>query len=213
MKLKYYGHACFSLRYQDGTLLVTDPFDATVPYPPCDERCTAALVTHDHFDHNCVASLPGEFKTINTAGTYQIGGVTVRTAECFHDDQRGALRGSNLIFRIEGDGLSIAHLGDLGCIPDHNVLGALQNVDVMLLPVGGHYTIDGETAAEIVRLTRPRTVIPMHYKVPGLTVDVAGAEDFLKRMEGVEMIDGYELEINPMTPKVACFAKCMSSAN
>lgn len=127
--------------------------------------------------------------------------------------RRARCRGGNIVFVINMDGVKVAHLGDLGCIPDHNVLGALQNVDVMLLPVGGHYTIDGETAAEIVRLTRPRTVIPMHYKVPGLTVDVAGAEDFLKRMEGVEMIDGYELEINPMTPKVACFAECMSSAN
>ena len=68
-------------------------------------------------------------------------------------------------------------------------------------------------AASIIEQARPKCVIPMHYKVPGLTVDVAGAADFLKRMEGVEMIDGYELEINPMTPKVACFAKCMSSAN
>lgn len=164
MKLKYYGHACFSLRYQDGTLLVTDPFDATVPYPPCDEKCTAALVTHDHFDHNCVTSLPGEFKTINAAGTYQIGGVTVRTAECFHDDQRGALRGNNLIFRIEGDGLSIAHLGDLGHMPEEAQREILTGLDVMLIPVGGYFTIDTPQAVRIIREFKPRLAIAMHYR-------------------------------------------------
>ncbi len=159
-------------------------------------------VSHGHYDHSAVEAVKGEPAIVDDAGPHRVADVLVTGYNTAHDDAQGALRGGNIVFVINMDGVKVAHLGDLGCIPDHNVLGALQNVDVMLLPVGGHYTIDGETAAEIVRLTRPRTVIPMHYKVPGLTVDVAGAEDFLKRMEGVEMIDGYELEINPMTPKV-----------
>ena len=108
------------------------------------------------------------------------------------------------------DGTRVAHLGDIGCIPDHNVLGALQKVDVLLLPVGGNYTIDGEQAAELVKLIQPRTTIPMHYKTPGLTVAVSGAEDFLSRMgEGVERVSGSEIEITPMMPKVVVFEKPM----
>ena len=164
MKLKYYGHACFSLRFENGILLVTDPIDATVPYPPCDEACTAALVTHDHFDHNCTESLPGKFETVNAAGTYDIGGVHVRTAECFHDDQRGALRGNNLIFRIEGDGLSIAHLGDLGHMPGDDLQEILTGLDVMLIPVGGFFTIDTPQAVSIIREIKPKLAIAMHYR-------------------------------------------------
>ena len=124
--------------------------------------------------------------------------------------EQGAKRGHNSVFVIQMDGTRVAHLGDIGCIPDHNVLGALQKVDVLLLPVGGNYTIDGEQAAELVKLIQPRTTIPMHYKTPGLTVAVSGAEDFLSRMgEGVERVSGSEIEITPMMPKVVVFEKPM----
>lgn len=210
MKIQWLGHSSF--RILGSKSVITDPFgEIGLCFP--EVRADIVTVSHGHYDHSAVEAVKGEPAIVDDAGPHRVADVLVTGYNTSHDDAQGALRGGNIVFVINMDGVKVAHLGDLGCIPDHNVLGALQNVDVMLLPVGGHYTIDGETAAEIVRLTRPRTVIPMHYKVPGLTVDVAGAEDFLKRMEDVEMIDGYELEINPMTPKVACFAKCMSSAN
>mgnify|MGYP000124469548 CR=1 FL=1 len=208
MDIIWHGHSCFEL-VSGGYSAVIDPFQDTsvgTAYPHVRLTADAVYISHEDRDHNF-----REGVTLRSNGKTNPFAVT--ELETYHDIMRGRLRGMNTVRIFAAEGMRVAHLGDLGCIPDHNVLGALQNVDVMLLPVGGHYTIDGETAAEIVRLTRPRTVIPMHYKVPGLTVDVAGAEDFLKRMEGAEMIDGYELEINPMTPKVACFAKCMSSAN
>ena len=122
MKLKYYGHACFSLSYEGGPTLVIDPFDETVTYPPCDEICDAALLSHDHFDHNHVQTLRGDFVTIRSAGAYDVQGVRITAVDSFHDKKGGALRGKNLILRIEGGGLTIVHLGDLGHMPDEKQL-------------------------------------------------------------------------------------------
>ena len=118
MKIKYFGHACFALTCENGCVLVTDPFDESVTFAPCDIRCDGALVSHDHFDHNHTASLQGSFVTVKEPGAYEIGGAKITAVPSFHDDRGGALRGRNLIFRIEADGLSIAHLGDLGHMPD-----------------------------------------------------------------------------------------------
>ena len=142
MKLKYYGHACFTLCFADGTVLAIDPFDESVTYAPCDAICDAALLSHDHFDHNHVQSLHGDFVTIREVGHYEVRNVRVTAVPSFHDKQRGALRGNNLIFRIEGDGLTIVHLGDLGHMPDDTQLRAISGADVLLIPIGGTYTID-----------------------------------------------------------------------
>ena len=165
MKLQYYGHACFALRFADGTTLVIDPFDPSIPYPVCDAKCDAALLSHGHFDHNYTESLTGEFVTINAPGEYSVGGAKITAVPCFHDKEGGAKRGSNLIFRIEAEGLTIAHLGDLGHLPNEEQLAALQGLDLMLVPVGGFYTIDTAEAEEIISLAKPRCAVAMHFKI------------------------------------------------
>ena len=202
MKITWYGHSYFKVSF-DGGSVVFDPYaDGSVPGWTLPQlSADAVLCSHRHDDHA-------------GAGKVTLSGrepdCKVETVECFHDDEHGAKRGANTIHILTADGVRVAHLGDIGCIPDHNVLGALQKVDVLLLPVGGNYTIDGEQAAELVKLIQPRTTIPMHYKTPGLTVAVSGAEDFLSRMgEGVERVSGSEIEITPMMPKVVVFEKPM----
>ncbi len=188
MKLKYYGHACFSLAYEGGPTLVTDPFDQSVTYPPCDAVCDAALVSHDHFDHNHIQSLRGNFSVIRTAGEYSIGGVKISAMPSFHDDRQGALRGSNLLFRIEGEGMRIAHLGDLGHMPNEDQTAFLQGLDALLLPIGGTYTINSMQAAELISLLKPRAAIAMHFKTAAYpTINITTADEFIAATQAVRM--------------------------
>ena len=165
MKLQYYGHACFALRFANGTALVIDPFDPSIPYPVCDAACDAALLTHGHFDHNYTKALKGEFQTIDAPGEYSVGGAKITAIPSFHDDEGGAKRGKNLIYRIDAEGLSIAHLGDLGHLPDAAQIAALRGLDLLLIPIGGFYTIDTPTAEETISLIKPRCAVAMHYKI------------------------------------------------
>ncbi|MDY5219776.1 MAG: MBL fold metallo-hydrolase [Eubacteriales bacterium] len=195
MKLKYYGHACFSLSYEGGPTLVIDPFDETVTYPPCDEICDAALLSHDHFDHNHVQTLRGDFVTIRSAGAYDVQGVRITAVDSFHDKKGGALRGKNLILRIEGGGLTIVHLGDLGHMPDEKQLEAMSGADIMLVPIGGTYTIDTPEAEEVIRLARPKHAVAMHYRTPDYDFNTSTCEAFERDMRAVRM--PREIEITP----------------
>ena len=195
MKLKYYGHACFSLSYEGGPTLVIDPFDETVTYPPCDEICDAALLSHDHFDHNHVQTLRGDFVTIRSAGAYDVQGVRITAVDSFHDKKGGALRGKNLILRIEGGGLTIVHLGDLGHMPDEKQLEAMSGADIMLVPIGGTYTIDTPEAEEVIRLARPKHAVAMHYRTPDYDFNTSTCEAFELDMRAVRM--PREIEITP----------------
>ena len=187
MKLKYYGHACFTLRFAYGTVLAIDPFDESVTYAPCDAICDAALLSHDHFDHNHTQSLRGDFVTIRQAGHYDVRNVRVTAVPSFHDKQRGALRGSNLIFRIEGDGLTIVHLGDLGHMPDEKQLRAIAGADVLLTPIGGTYTIDTPEAEELIRLAQPKHAVAMHFRTPDYDFNTSTCASFERDMQAARM--------------------------
>ena len=210
MKLHYYGHSCFSLRFANGTLLVTDPFDASVPYTPCAEIPTAALVSHDHFDHNCTSSLRGDFALVNTAGGYRFGDVRVTAVDSFHDDRRGALRGNNLITRIEGDGLRMAHLGDLGHLPETDAQReALTDLDVMLIPVGGFFTVDTPTAEEIIHTFKPKLAVAMHYRTEVIADwKISTEERFVRDMHAFHLPCEAEITADslPKTPAAAVMA-------
>lgn len=187
MKLKYYGHACFTLRFANETVLAIDPFDESVTYAPCDAICDAALLSHDHFDHNHTQSLRGDFVTIRQAGHYEVRNVRVTAVPSFHDKQRGALRGSNLIFRIEGDGLTIVHLGDLGHMPDETQLRAIAGADVLLVPIGGTYTIDTPEAEELIRLAQPKHAVAMHFRTPDYYFNTSTCASFERDMQAARM--------------------------
>ena len=178
MKLKYYGHACFTLRFADGTVLAIDP---------CDESCDAALLSHDHFAHTHTQSLRGDFRVIREAGCYDVRGVRITAVPSFHDKQRGALRGRNLIFRIEGDGLTIVHLGDLGHMPDETQLRAIAGADVLLIPIGGTYTIDTPEAEALIRLAQPKHAVAMHFRTPDYDFNTSTCEAFARDMHAVRM--------------------------
>ena len=178
MKLTYFGHSCFSLRFEGGPVLITDPFDESVGYPLCNASCDAALVSHDHFDHNHTQVLTGPFRTISTPGEIEIGGARIRAMESFHDEKCGALRGKNLLFRVECEGLSVAHLGDLGHLPDEAQQAFLSGLDLLLLPIGGTYTIDTPEAEALLRLLRPKHAVAMHYRTAACNFNIRTCDAF-----------------------------------
>lgn len=180
MVLTWFGHSYFKLQAGDVTVAV-DPYDAKVGLKPPRFSADLLLITHDHYDHANREAITGSPFTIDGPGEYEVRGCTVYGLPSWHDAKGGAERGANTMYRIELDGLNIIHLGDLGqaTLTDEQ-LGAMNGVDVLLVPVGGRYTVGATEAAALVAQLEPRVVVPMHYKLPKLAVDIEGVEPFLK---------------------------------
>lgn len=188
MKITYLGHSSFLLE-MSGTRIVTDPFGAVgFDFP----RVSADVVTvsHGHYDHCNTAAVGGAAAILDKKGSYTAGGVQITAVPCFHDDAGGAKRGGNLIFRFAGEGLTVCHLGDLGEPCTGELVAKIGQPDVLLIPVGGHYTIDFARAKEYVERLSPAVVIPMHYKTKGLLIDIGGVEPFLSQFaaEAIERV-------------------------
>ena len=161
MKITFYGHSTFALEMA-GLTIVTDP--CSVGYPQKPARADVITESHQHFDHNDTTGIACP-RVLSTKGEWEIGGVSIATRSAYHDDQGGAKRGENLIFVFRGEGLSVAHLGDLGHVSG---VDGLQNIDVLLVPIGGFYTIDTSAAIQVIERVKPRIAIPMHFKTPCL---------------------------------------------
>lgn len=196
MKIRYLGHSCFSLTESTGTTIVTDPY-GNVGYRMPSVKADAVTVSHAHYDHNNVAGVLGNPIILDKEGTYEIGGVEISAIKSYHDRGKGKERGENLIFKFRMDGLDICHLGDLGEECSSSLIETLLPVHVLLIPVGGKYTIDAEQAKEYVDRIMPSIVIPMHYKTKGLTLDIDKPDDFLNQFEDeeVECVEKNELEL------------------
>ena len=180
----YHGHACFTLEC-GGYRAVLDPYaDGMVPgCPPLSLEAEAVLCSHDHGDHASVQVVC--VKDTDLAVPY-----TVENLDTPHDDREGALRGRNLVRIFDFDGCRIAHLGDLGTVPGPDILAKLKNVDCMMIPVGGFFTIGPEEAQTIIQLTEPSVVIPMHYRTDTTGFEVLShLSDFTARFSGVNVCD------------------------
>jgi len=190
MRITWIGHSCFEIRTGEG-IVVTDPFIKEVPY--AFPRLTADVVTvsHDHDDHNAAGRVGGRPSVAQTAGEHRVAkGLRVTGIPSWHDDAGGARRGANLIFQIEAERLVLAHLGDLGVPLTDEQRSALSRVDVLMVPVGGYYTIGAATAATLARsLPNVRVVFPMHYRTE-LIADwpIAPVDEFLRTMDNVRHI-------------------------
>ena len=183
MIITWLGQSCFKL--QSGELVVViDPFSKEIGLTPPRFRADLALVTHGHHDHSNSETLGGEPFLISGPGEYEVKGVYARGIETFHDKSRGTERGMNTIYKITMEDLNILHLGDFGEGEMRDeTLDEVGDADILMIPVGGKYTIDAEEAAKVVKQIEPRYVIPMHYKIPGLKLELDGVEKFLKEIE------------------------------
>lgn len=183
MIITWLGQSCFKL--QSGELVaVIDPFSKEIGLTPPRFRADLTLVTHGHYDHSNAETLGGEPFLISGAGEYEVKGVYVRGLETFHDKSRGEERGMNTIYKITMEDLNILHLGDFGEGEMRDeTLDEIGDTDILMIPVGGKYTIDAIEAYKVVKQIEPRYAIPMHYKIPGLKLDLDGVEKFLKEFE------------------------------
>ncbi len=185
------GHAEFLVELDNGMRIVTDPYDASCGYPVLPMKADAVLVSHGHHDHNAVENVQGASRIIDTAGKHTLApGVEVTAVTCFHDDAQGSKRGNNLMFLLEAEGLRVAHLGDLGHLPTSEQAAALAPVDVLMLPVGGFFTIDAQTAKETARLLQAQVILPMHYRTAANAGwPIAPVEDFVQLYGGAERLN------------------------
>ena len=174
MRIVWNGHSCFTLESNQGTV-VLDPYqpDSVPGLAPLSLRADLALCSHGHRDHNAREAV----QLTGAAPALQI-----QELHTFHDPEGGALRGENTIHVITAEGLRVAHLGDLGCWPEPELLEQLRDLDALLIPVGGYYTVDAKGALNIMDTIHPNITIPMHYLVNGLTLtELASPHDFLAR--------------------------------
>ena len=198
MIITWQGQSCFKIQDKvgsEGITLVTDPFDKSLGLKVPNFEADIVTVSHDHYDHNNVAAFRGTPKVIKSAGEYDIKGVMIEGVLSYHDASQGKERGNNIIYRIEMDDITICHLGDLGHVLDNKQLERLEGIDILLVPVGGKYTLDAKLAVEVISQIEPRIVIPMHYKTKDMKIDIDGVDKFIKEL-GIEATYEEKLKIN-----------------
>ena len=192
MKLEWMGHACFQMTALDGTVVITDPYDASVGIDMIPLGADLITMSHEHHDHNETGMIVGEPVIARGPELAAVGSVTSRAIDSYHDDAQGEKRGRNYIRLFDIDGLKVVHMGDQGCMPREDVIEAIADADVMMIPVGGTYTVDAQGAKEIIEAAKPKCVVPMHVKTKRCPYPIAPVTDFLSLM-GMEDASAYDM--------------------
>lgn len=200
MKIKWFGHSAFVINSQTGKIFITDPYEAggyngAIGYVPINITADIVTISHDHAYHNYTRTIQGNPKIINQKGDYEVGGIKIKGIPVYHDTKQGKERGNNIIFIYEVDGLKIAHLGDLGHTLSKKEIDVLSNVDILLIPVGGYFTIDAAQATNIIENLKPKITIPMHYKTEVLDFPIAEVDEFLEGKKSVKKLSSVEVSI------------------
>ena len=185
MKIEWLGHACFEITNHAGYTIITDPYDESVGYGVLDRKADLVSISHHHHDHDCLSAIKGDPYVTDSEETVEKFGFTLKAIKSFHDDVSGKKRGMNLIRVIEADGQKVVHLGDLGHSPNEEQLAFIQNADVLLLPVGGFYTIDTQTALSIAEQAKPKCVVPMHFQNEFCRFPISSEETFAAHTQAV----------------------------
>jgi L-ascorbate metabolism protein UlaG (beta-lactamase superfamily) len=200
MKIKWYGHSAFGITTGGGVHICTDPYvtgcyDGAIGYGPIGDACDVVVQSHDHPDHAGASEVPGEPVLVRGSGEHNVKGVTFVGTPTFHDESGGSERGENTVFTFESEGVKVAFLGDLGHVLSDEQVKAIGPVDVLLTPVGGHFTVDAAAATKVAEQLQAKVVIPMHYKTDACGFPIAGVDEFLAGKANVERPGAAEVEI------------------
>jgi len=180
MVIDWLGHSCFKVTLKSGVRVLFDPYDDTVGYTRPEVEVDIVAISHDHFDHNNLDHIKGDFKVIKTAGVHTFEDLTIEGIPTWHDHSKGAHRGPNLVYMLHTRGFALCHMGDIGCVPGDDVFEKLKGIEVLLIPVGGHYTINAGEALEICERIEPNVIIPMHFQTPATNMEIAPLHEFLE---------------------------------
>lgn len=211
MNLKWYGHSAFKITTENGTGIILDPYQSgysggALSYRKIDDAADIVLTSHDHGDHNFTKDIKGKYEHIKTEGRFDRRGVTIRLISTYHDSSKGKKRGKNLILVMAADGLTVAHLGDLGHDLGREIVEEMGPVDVLLLPVGGYYTIDAGKATKIMNNLKPKITVPMHYKTEKCGFPITPVDEFTAGKKHVKILQVSEMEITreslPKNPEI-----------
>jgi len=182
MTITWFGQSCFRIETKEVSILI-DPFSKDIGLRPPKIKDNIVLVSHQHSDHNNIEGRPEESFLAQGPGEYEVKGVFIKGLQSFHDKSQGRERGLNTIYSIKIEDIAVAHLGDFGQdkLTEEQV-EKIGEVDILMIPVGGTYTINYKEAVELIHEIEPKIVIPMHYKIPNLKLDIDGPEKFLKEI-------------------------------
>lgn len=187
MKITWLGHSSFLIEDSKGRKILTDPFDESVGYKTFNGDVDIATISHHHFDHDYTKNLDlSKTHILDKVGMFNLCDIPIIGFSSFHDEVKGTKRGENTIYVISVDGYKICHLGDLGHILSKDEVSSLGNIDILLIPVGGNYTINAKEAYELTKILKSHIIIPMHYKTSALSFPLDGVENFLTFMKNVK---------------------------
>ena len=189
VEIIYHGHAMFEIRSGDNIKIVLDPYNEEIKTVLPDVSGDIVLVSHDHYDHSNVSIIKGNPLIVNKVmEDKNIKGINIEGIQTYHDTQKGQMRGNNIIFKFIVDEIVFVHMGDLGHDINFEVTQKLKNVDILMIPVGGLYTIDASMATKIINKLAPSLVIPMHYKEADSKLEVDKIDSFLKKWPGYKKV-------------------------
>ncbi len=194
LQIRWYGHSLWRIK-SGSIIIVTDPYSDIGYNLDIPLSADIVLSSHDHFDHNNISLAGNEAVVIKDAGEYQCYGVKFEMFPVWHDKEKGAKRGANLLMKFTMDGKSFLHCGDLGHIPEAETIQKIGKINVLMVPVGGVYTIDAEEARELVEIIKPRVILPMHYKTPVLNFQLDPVDKFLSFYNNVIKFEQSEIEL------------------
>lgn len=179
MEINWLGHSCFRLKGKE-TTVITDPFHPDYGYQLTKVQSDIVTISHNHLGHNYTESLTGNPKILSGPGEYEVKNVAVTGVATFHDNENGKKLGKNTIFVFEMDGLVVCHLGDIGHEPAPEVLAAIGEIQILMVPVGENTTFPVKIAIDLIKDMAPRIIIPMHFKLPESNLLLEPVEKFLK---------------------------------
>jgi len=209
LQIRWHGHSCFEITNE--VTVVTDPHDGrSIGIPAPNVKGDIILVSHDHYDHNSVKSVDKEdSKVVTDERKRTISGIQIEGVPTFHDEVRGTKRGKNIVYKFTIDGINFCHLGDLGHDLDKEIINNIGQIDILFIPIGGTFTIDANQAWNIINKVKPKIVIPMHYKIGGLSLPIAGIDQFLDKNKYKILKVGNEIDIEkedlPDEPEIWTF--------
>ncbi|SHH88015.1 MBL fold metallo-hydrolase [Clostridium grantii] len=195
MKITLIAHSCFLLEDSKNRKVITDPYDNTIGHKVYNQDANSITISHNHFDHCYTKQIQNSPKILNKVGLFNLCDIDIEGLPSFHDNDNGAKRGTNVIYIINMDGYRICHLGDLGHSLSTEIIEKIGAIDVLLIPVGGNFTIDAKEAATLCKKIKSHIVIPMHYKTPKIDFPIDGVENFIIEMKNAKKIDSCTLEL------------------